>query len=189
MTCGFQSLLVMSEPTIWLRQHAFTPCSSNVGGACCTCLHVSQWPIRLVMSLSIPGQYAVDLALALHLEIPQCPVWRNLRYSLCNNFGITTLVPFMTTPPMMLKFHLCIQNAWRSGSISAYWSGHPVWTTLANLTNVKSLLVSHLIWLILPSWNILIAATMTLIVLSSNADSSWTLQLKQSATGTPSCFT
>ena len=31
---------------------------------------------------------------------------------------------------------LCIQKACRSGSISVHWSGHPVWTTLANQCQV-----------------------------------------------------
>ena len=74
--------------------------------------------------------------------------WRHLRYSSFKNHGITILVLFITTPSMMLKFHQCIQNASRPWSISVFWSGHPVWITLANLTKVKSLLVSGLIWLI-----------------------------------------
>ena len=109
MTCDFPSILAMSEPHIWLGWHTTTLCSSHVGGACCTCLHVSQQPIRLVMSLSIPGQYTVDLALALHLEIPKWPVWRHLRYSSCSDFGITILVAFMMSPSTMLKFHECMK--------------------------------------------------------------------------------
>ena len=91
------------------------------------------------MSSSIPGQYTVDLALSLHLKIPKCPVWRHLRHSFCSDFGITILVPFMMTPSTMLKFHLCNKNACRSGSILACWSGHPAWTTLANLTQSQVL--------------------------------------------------
>ena len=64
----------------------------------------------------------VDFALALHLEILKWPLWRHLRYSSCKDHGIMIPVPFITTPSVMLKFPRCIQNAWRSGSISACWS-------------------------------------------------------------------
>ena len=178
-----------SAPFKWLGKWTSTECSLSLGGACWCPQQTSHCIISWLMSQSMFGQNTVVLALAIHLLMPKCPIWRHWRYSCCKDFEMMILVPFIMMPFTMCMLNLCIQNVCKSASKSPWLSPQPFCITLANLTSCGSNKVWRQISCSFPSWNVISAVTSRFKVSSSSAVSWHIMQLIQSAIITLVCLT